>query len=766
MKKLFRKAVTVLGSAAMIGATVGMAAAASYPEPFTSNTAIVVGANAAPSDNIAAASIASDLDANAASDGATTTITTDGDSYKFEKSSTKLHLGDDLTSIKSELNEDEMPVLLNDGVYTDDNNDEFDFTQTITMTSANLTMFDDSDYSRDDPTVGFKYASGASVLSYTLEFTDEPKIADLDTTDLTIMGKDYYVLETSNTDSATTLTLLDSASSAIIAEGETTTITSGGKTYTVSIEFVDSNSAKLNVNGEITNDISSSQTYKLDDGSYLGLKEILYSAKDTGISKVEFSIGNGKLVLGDNGDEVKMNDNNINGLTSTIVNASDKLTSITINWATDDDEFVTEDSVLTMPGFEAVSLSYTGLDYPAEEKIMVSNDGDDSIVLKNFPLKDSTEDISILYKTSGNNEFEGIGKDADEQLLTGATNVTFDGDLHSYFVASYDDGSDAESYLMRATNFRTEDNIDKVTFQYSKDGSWTDAKTDRKEGDTFSVGNVELEVGHVNKTAKTVTFAADNPETRFDTLYSTEGLKVLLPTSGDGAADGQSINLTSGSLNSTYVVQMIEEDKDGDSAAGSTINATVISNSATDKVSVDGVTSDVAFAEIDSSNVYRGFVYSALATELLWDKGDTDQKTLELVYHGDEVEASAYITSADAVSSSSGDAGVMTVKDSEVATVAGKNLVVVGGSAINSVAAELLGGAYSEAMFTSATGVGAGEFLIQSFDRSGKTALLVAGYNAADTEKAATYLLNNDVDTTVGTKMKGTSATEATVVTA
>jgi len=54
---MFKKAVTVLGSALLIGATAGMAAAASYPTPFTSNTAIVVGASAAPSDNIAAASI-------------------------------------------------------------------------------------------------------------------------------------------------------------------------------------------------------------------------------------------------------------------------------------------------------------------------------------------------------------------------------------------------------------------------------------------------------------------------------------------------------------------------------------------------------------------------------------------------------------------------------------------------------------------------------------------------------------------------------------
>jgi len=106
----------------------------------------------------------------------------------------------------------------------------------------------------------------------------------------------------------------------------------------------------------------------------------------------------------------------------------------------------------------------------------------------------------------------------------------------------------------------------------------------------------------------------------------------------------------------------------------------------------------------------------------------------------------------------------MTVKDADVATVAGKNLIVVGGSAVNTVAAELLGGAYREAAFTSATGVGAGEFLIQSFDRAGETALLVAGYAAADTEKAVTYLLNENPDTTVGTKMKGTSATEAVIV--
>ena len=126
----------------------------------------------------------------------------------------------------------------------------------------------------------------------------------------------------------------------------------------------------------------------------------------------------------------------------------------------------------------------------------------------------------------------------------------------------------------------------------------------------------------------------------------------------------------------------------------------------------------------------------------------------------------AQVSISEGEAATSAEVGVVTVTDANVANAAGKNLVVVGGSAINSVAAELLGAAYSEAAFTSATDVAAGEFLIQSFSRAGKTALLVAGYNAADTEKASTYLLNNVVTTTTGTKYKGTSATEASLVVA
>ncbi len=47
---------------------------------------------------------------------------------------------------------------------------------------------------------------------------------------------------------------------------------------------------------------------------------------------------------------------------------------------------------------------------------------------------------------------------------------------------------------------------------------------------------------------------------------------------------------------------------------------------------------------------------------------------------------------------------------------------------------------------------------------TGKLALVVAGYGAADTTNAGTYLTMKDVDTSK--EYKGTSATEATLVVA
>jgi len=759
MKNIFRKAMTIAGSVALVGATVGVAAAASYPEPFTSNTAVVTGAGAAPSDNVAAAGIVSDLNAaSAGSSMGSTMVSTDGESFKFEKSSTKFHLGDTITGVvSSDLDEDDLPTLLAEGTYTDDDNDEFDYTQKITMAASQLTMFDDNDYAEDSPTVGFRIASGGDVLTYTLEFTDEPLIADLPTTDMTIMGKDYYVLSADYN----TLTLLDAASDTVLAEGETATLTAGGTTYTVSINFVSETEAKLTVNGENTNSIAEGETYKLDNGAYVGLKDILYTAKESGVSKVEFSIGQGKLVI-ESGSDVELNEDNIDGLVGTIVNNSASLTSVSLDWNTDDDEFVTPTSTLTMPGFGSLSLVFEGLEMPAEEEISIAVDSD-SVFLDNFPLKDGPADIYLLY-TDGTS-YTIIGEDSDDQLVTGTTSITFDGDDDAYFVTSFNDGSDTESYLMRANNWDDSDSTNKTDFEYWSNGGWVDAKTGREATDTFSIGNAELVIGAINDADKTVVVSNNSAETSFDRIYSAEGFEFLLPLDSLTLTTAGYINLSNTTQAASYVLYGTEEDKDGDTALGDSIDITLGLNSETTPeptVSSYSTTSGPTASEIGDTDVFRDFTYSALATEILNDQSSSSQETIKLIYHGEEVEAQVYLAASSAVSSDDGEAGVMSIKDNEVSSKAsGMNLVVVGGSAINSVAADLLGGAYRGEQFTSMTGVGDGEFLIQSFDWSGNTALLVAGYNAADTTKAATYLQNYDVDTTVGKKYTGTSATEA-----
>ncbi|MFH1325675.1 MAG: hypothetical protein ABIH49_02820 [archaeon] len=163
--------------------------------------------------------------------------------------------------------------------------------------------------------------------------------------------------------------------------------------------------------------------------------------------------------------------------------------------------------------------------------------------------------------------------------------------------------------------------------------------------------------------------------------------------------------------------------------------------------------------------------FGAITTK---DASDSDQKKATINLPKEQVYAQLYLGAADSSVTSSTTAtgttqlGDVVVKDSEVASVSSKNLVVVGGSCINSVAATVLGGAYCGAGFTEQTGVGSGQFLIQSFAdeyTTGKVALLVAGYDASDTVNAAKYLRTNTVDTADGMKYKGTSSTSAELVT-
>jgi hypothetical protein len=171
----------------------------------------------------------------------------------------------------------------------------------------------------------------------------------------------------------------------------------------------------------------------------------------------------------------------------------------------------------------------------------------------------------------------------------------------------------------------------------------------------------------------------------------------------------------------------------------------------------------------DSKIKKEADLYGTIVTT---DESDSDQKSAEISYPSEQMYVQLYMGEEDSsvVAGTSGTTsstplGEVLVMDSEVSSVSSKNLIIVGGSCINSAAATVLGGAYCGAAFTDATGVGSGQFLIQGFDgayTAGKLALVVAGYEAADTVNAATYLKTKTVDTMK--KYIGTSATSAEMV--
>ncbi|MFH1326737.1 MAG: hypothetical protein ABIH59_01255 [archaeon] len=139
------------------------------------------------------------------------------------------------------------------------------------------------------------------------------------------------------------------------------------------------------------------------------------------------------------------------------------------------------------------------------------------------------------------------------------------------------------------------------------------------------------------------------------------------------------------------------------------------------------------------------------------DDSDSDQSTAIISYPDDQLYAQVYVGEVDAAitagtsgSSTSTPLGEVLVKDSEVSSVSSKNLIVIGGSCINSAAAKLVDGSYCGAAWTDATGVGTGKFLIKGYATSNitsKLALLVAGYEYPDTINAAKYLRTKAVDT-------------------
>jgi hypothetical protein len=737
LKKIAPLAIGVMMMAIPFTAALNVA---DWKGTFTSSTtAVVVGSgNIGTQDMAAALTVAKAVGIDTITPGTVT-----GESYLFEKSSDKLNLGEGLDDIRSSITSDQLPTVLADGTYVDDNNNEFDYTQKIAIAGGiDLGLFADKDYDDDKtPTLGFHLARDAAVLNYTLDFNEEPDCGtDLTSTTITIMGKDYYISDAAS--NCNDLTLLDSGETATVVEGETKTV--GGKVIGISY-LGDTPEVALTVDGVETNTLEEGDTYKLSGSdTYIGIKDIRYTAKETGKSSVVLSVGKGKIYI-ENASTVEINDEDVDVLTGFIDNDGDTLAGLTLEWNVDDESFITPTSEIVFPGFEAVKLMMTGVTFPTGEEISLDYDSD-SIATITVPIQGGEQEIPLFEDTNGDGDFDVIGADEEYLVTTNGTDASLelDGDSYdAYFVATYYDGSkDAASYYF-SFDTSSEGSTDYAIITDETTGS----SCKKSAGNTCSFGDVELDIDTVYDDNNSVYLSAGN-DVYFDRIYTENGLLIYLPVDGLLNTGFGWVNMTTQPVG--YKLLMREENEDDTLGAGDWINATYNFTSADDYVQVSNIDADWSGDLYEeSSDQYMGYVESELASMVNWDKTG-DQYDAVITYYGEEVYGNAYIAGSASSSGSSGTSWTA-VRDSETTAYTSKNVIAIGGTAVNKVARKMLGltdldtpvYGYEDAWST-ATGVDAiGKGILwikQDVYTAGKYAMLVAGFEGADTEKTANFL--------------------------
>ena len=343
VRKLVKR-ITALGiGATMLGATIFGAAAADlsqFPKPLfvdpstgVVNSLFVVGENSKSIDTMGMSAVVSAIQAAAvkkvAVGNAKATVTYDN-AVKLDLSNDKINMDDSFT--KERLTSSDLDIL-KDGTFEDDDGSDYDYTQTILLGSTPTFTYYKYD-SSEDPALGINLASTTST-----NYLYDAKVNFVETVNFTssaskgqtieLFGKEYTVAD--DTDSSK-LVLYGSSTEKSLKGDETTTITVGGKEYTIQVVgFSTSGSTKeviLNVNGD-TRTIKSGNSKKVGGIDIFAKEVSTWNSDSDGLATLQ--IGAEKYTFED-GEQVQVGDSNdaIDGTEVSIGGSVGAMTSLEV----------------------------------------------------------------------------------------------------------------------------------------------------------------------------------------------------------------------------------------------------------------------------------------------------------------------------------------------------------------------------------------------------------------------------------------------------
>jgi hypothetical protein len=776
LRKTIKKIMALGVGATMVGATILGASAldlGDYPVPFVENGtfsgALVIGDRAAAEDVIGVSAIASSLQ-YAASGGSSTSATTTvvGEAYTIKTGSNVLNFEESITDIKSTIDSGELPKLLADGTVRNKQGKESDYTQKVRFAPGlELTQIYDSNYDEKRPGVGIAINKGNPVLNYTIDFSPDLESEvdssnlwdDLEDRQITILGTKYDITKIQN-DSATLtdITLMKGAIKDTLTEGETKTYTLNGVPYEVTVTLITdlsaNNKVKMVINGETTDALEEDQTYTLSDDTSVGIREILPNeAGDVTQDMVTFYLGAQKLYLDDE-SEIQLDDTDINRVISYVSEVAGnpaKISKIVIDWTADDDLFIATDSTITLPGLGALSLGMADFHLGVDEETKVQPDGEDKVELV-VPIEACLATFDLLYDSNTNGaNWTTIGEDVDAGLVTDCTSGCMINESDQYAVISSD--TEEETAIIEISKVSDDNGITVKDICGNTIVSNFELTTnDCTNGDDFDVGDITVTLNCYNETgagaqAGYTDFVNISVSNGVNYIYTKEGLQIgPLPTTADVNSDPIGLLFT-------------VEDRNENIGAGRAFNISMTSNSGTNKEAsvtlLEGTTPPTCVNGMretaPDSDIYECYFNETVSAEILEDRTDSNSKSIDIIYGGEESYADVYIAAegTEVIAGTGGSkttvAGKIDVSAtklaSEISDVAAQNLILVGGPCANAAAAEVMGNPAD-----CLTGFEAGKGIIQLFSDTGagNVAILVAGMNAEDTRAASMVLAEYD----------------------
>lgn len=746
-----------------------------------SDTMVVVGANAITADVVGGINIGGKL-AQSGIESATCSVTCEDtgtaqvtDGVKIETSSKKLYLGtanartDTLREVKSTLSENDLNLLAKQTITYEDGSTST-MNQVMDLTDNTEIRFseDDATGETDTPRL-ILYNAGSSILyNLTLTFPTGLDIQDPDNTttagpgiagqDITIMGKTFTV-GVQNDISTTKLVLFGGGEEkALVAAGDAVSFELEGETHTIRMTSWTGTGATLKGVFELdgvsyTKSANSAITIDPETNSQITIKKVeetkvpsIAGGAATEGAQATIFVGSAKLTL-ENGQEVKKGDDAIAGAAAAFSSSGTKINKVEISYTPDEDVTAEAGAAYVDPVLGAFDFVLTGLtpDLKASSRDKVAVVKNGKKIKLTVPTKDgNTISINVLTaQATGGFRPEVDGKKlfvTDTQAGITTTNYLFvsDGEYSNVLQFTSMDKSDN---ILTLKDVGSGENVE-VSYSSCTGGSGT---IQTGCSGTMYIGGTSYAVTAVTEVAKTfaldaysgATYAGNVP------LISRNGANVTLVTGTTGVTVDRGVFTVS-------EVDTTETEADG--------TGVVMQINTTTKLSTDEVdTVDIVANQPTLNSIGDGDVSTGLTSYGTLIEDNTDSDTLSFWYPDEQAYANVYVmknavnppsvgvsgtTQTQTVSIEAPSLGNGIAKlDSAVSAAdkEAKNLVLVGGPAANNLVKDLAaeGSTPDLAYWTENL---KGKFILQAIDdafATGKTAIVVAGWAAEDTQAAS-----------------------------